>query len=154
MQNPFVIINECIESSIRGLCNFYGHFWGMGHLLRACKLSIRPEILGVLLGIQKHKTRRVSDFLGHIYATYNFTSLFSALVFSQNSIWCLVYILIETARDETRVKVWRVHSSCLPRSRPVLVSSRSSRKKFGKSYPNQRTQMSCLIIEATFNFIS
>ncbi len=37
-----------------GLCSFYIHFWGMGHLLRACKLSIRPEILSAVLGMVKH----------------------------------------------------------------------------------------------------
>ncbi len=59
VQNAFAIINECTESCIRGLCGFYGIFGGMGHLLWTCKLSIRLEILGVVLGMLKHKTRRV-----------------------------------------------------------------------------------------------
>ncbi len=78
VQNAFAIINKHMKSSIRGLCSFYGHFLGMGHHLLPCKLSIRPEILGVVLGmLLKHKSRRVSDFFGHIYTTCNFTSLFS-----------------------------------------------------------------------------
>ncbi len=81
MHNAFTIINEHIESSIRPLV----HFWEMGHLLRPCKVTVRPEIVGVASGMLKHKTRRVSDFLGFIYTTQNFTSLFSALAFSQNS---------------------------------------------------------------------
>ncbi len=85
VQNAFAIINQHMESCIWGLCTFCGHFWGKGHLLRACKLKIWPEILGAGLGMLKHKTRRVSGFLGHIYTTGNFTSLFSALAFSQNS---------------------------------------------------------------------
>ncbi len=75
-----------MESCILGLCCFYGHFWGMGRLLRACELSIWLEIFGAGLGMLKHKTRRVSDFLGHIYTTCNFISLFSSLAFSQNRI--------------------------------------------------------------------
>ncbi len=34
----------------------------MGHLLRAYKLSIRPEILGVVSGMLKHKTKWIFDF--------------------------------------------------------------------------------------------
>ncbi len=66
-----------------------------GHLLRVCKLSIRPEILGVVFGMLKHKIRRVSDFLDHIYMTCNFILLFSALAFSQNSIQNFFIILCE-----------------------------------------------------------
>ncbi len=51
---------------------------------------------------------------------------------------CLVYILVETAQDETRTSVWRVYSSRLSHSQPVLVSSRNSRKHDGKSVLSQR----------------
>ncbi len=57
----------------------------MRHRLRACKLSIRPEILGLSLDMLKYKTRRVSYFSGYIYTTSNFISLFSPLAISQNS---------------------------------------------------------------------
>ncbi len=67
---------------------------------------------------------------------------------------CLVYILIETARDKMGIRVWREHSSCLSHSQLVLVLSQSSRKHVGKSYPSQRTRIPCLIIQATFNFVS
>ncbi len=53
---------------------------------------------------------------------------------------CLVYILIETARDSTRTRVLMVHSSRLPHSLHVLVSSRSTRRYVGKSVPSQRKQ--------------
>ncbi len=69
VQNVFAIINERMEGCTWGLCSFYDHFGKRGHLLQACKLSIRP------------------DFLGHIYANSNFTPLFSALACSQNSVW-------------------------------------------------------------------
>ncbi len=37
-----------------------------GHLLKVCKLSIQPGILGVVLGMLKHKTRWVSDFFSYL----------------------------------------------------------------------------------------
>ncbi len=51
---------------------------------------------------------------------------------------CLVYILVETARDEMRTRVWRAHLSCLSHSQPVLTSSQSSLKHVGKSVTSQR----------------
>ncbi len=51
---------------------------------------------------------------------------------------CLVYILIETAWDETRTRVWKIHLSCLSLSQPVLVPSQSSWKHVSKSVPSQR----------------
>ncbi len=59
---------------------------------------------------------------------------------------CLVYILVETAQDKMRMWVWRVHSSHLPFSRPLLISSPSSRRHVGKSVPNQRKReyLKCL----------
>ncbi len=62
---------------------------------------------------------------------------------------CLVYTLVETTRNETIIRVWRVHSSHLTRSQPVLISSRGSRKNVGKLYLSQRTRISRLIIEST-----
>ncbi len=49
-------------------------------------------------------------------------------------------------RDKIRRRVWRVHSSCLPLSRPVLVSFGSSRRHVGKSIPSQRKRecLKCL----------
>ncbi len=62
------------------------------------------------------------------------------------NIFCLDYILVETAQDKMRMRVWRVHSSHLPYSQPVLVSSRSSRIHVGKSVPSQRKRecLKCL----------
>ncbi len=49
-----------------------------------------------------------------------------------------------------RTRVWRVHSSRLPHSRPVFVSSRSFRRHVGKSVPSQSKreclECPCLII--------
>ncbi len=62
------------------------------------------------------------------------------------TVLCLVYILVETARDKARPRVWKVHSSRLPHSRPVFVSSRSSRRHVGKLVPSQRKRecLKCL----------
>ncbi len=51
-------------------------------------------------------------------------------------------------------KVRNVHSSHLTCSQLVLVSSCSSRKYVGKSYPSQRTRMSHLVIESTASTLS
>ncbi len=65
---------------------------------------------------------------------------------------CLVYILAETPRDKTRTRVWRVHSSHLPYSRPVLISSRNSRRHVGKSVRSQR-KWECLECLAPLSMI-
>ncbi len=68
------------------------------------------------------------------------------------SVLCLVYILIETARDKTRTRVWRIHSSRLPHSRPVLISSRSSQRHVCKSVSIQR-KWECLECFASLSMI-
>ncbi len=65
---------------------------------------------------------------------------------------CMIYILIETARDKMRMRVWRVHSSRLLHSRPVFISSRSSRRLVGKSVPIQR-KLECLECLASLSMI-
>ncbi len=50
-----------------------------------------------------------------------------------------VWFTFSSRQDETRWEwVWRVHSSRLPHSRPVLVSSQSSRRHISKSVQSQR----------------
>ncbi len=60
----------------------------------------------------------------------------------------LVYILVKVAQDKTRTRVWRVHSSHLPLSRPVLIMSQSFWRHVGKSVPSQRKQewLECLAL--------
>ncbi len=65
---------------------------------------------------------------------------------------CLVYILVKTARDKTRTRVWRVHSSCLPYSRPVLISFRISQRHVGKSVSSQM-EWECLECLASLSTI-
>ncbi len=63
-----------------------------------------------------------------------------------SKIKCFVYILVGTAWDKIRIRVWKVHLSCFPHSRPVLVSSRSSLRHIGKSVQSQRKRecLECL----------
>ncbi len=54
---------------------------------------------------------------------------------------------LHSHRDKMRTIVWGVHSSHLPHSWPVLVTSRTSQRHVGKSVPNQRKQecLECLV---------
>ncbi len=54
----------------------------------------------------------------------------------------------QTAWNETRTGVWRVHSSHLLHSRPVLVSSQCSRRHVCKSVLSHRKQ-ECLALLST-----
>ncbi len=56
-------------------------------------------------------------------------------------------------QHETRMRVWRVHSSRLPLSRPVLISSLSSRRHVGKSVPSQR-KWECVQCLASLLYLS
>ncbi len=70
-----------------------------------------------------------------------FLTLFTAetshpVIFPTSYAW----FTFSSRQHNTRTRLWRVHSSCLSYSWPVLVSSWSSRKHVGKSVPSQRNE--------------
>ncbi len=117
-------------------------------------LYIPSVSLNFLRSYMKFRPNFFTNFL--IFLQNSFLIISKRFNFSKCSpvFLMLVYTLVETARDEMRTRVWRVHLSLVTRSQPVIVSFHSSWKNVGKSYPSQRTQMSGLIIEATFNSTS
>ncbi len=108
-------------------------------------------------------------FLCYDKKTFNWSMLTHVLVVEQSCwashyhyiqfsqrIWdhsqCWVYTHVETAWDETRMRVRRVHLSRLTRCQPVRVLSHSSREHVSKSYQSQRTWMSSFVIKATVDY--
>ncbi len=53
------------------------------------------------------------------------------------------WFTFSSRQHETRMRVWRVHLSCLSHFQPVFVSSRNSWKHVSKSVPSQRKRV-CL----------